>query len=695
MRVRIAVALSFLSAAVALAQQPVAETVEVTLVEVPVTVIGPGGEPVRGLTRENFEIYDRGKKREITNFDVVDFGSAGGAAARSGTRIAAPARRNFMLLFDLGNSTPASLLRAREAAVEFTAKQLSRGDRVAVATIHPHRGFQLLAAFTTEREMMKAAIETLGHPQFFTVRDPLLLTNADAGVGTAPGRETSAGQAGGALADEIRDHLEQLVAGSQSGAREAQRQQVTRQIALFGGLGRVLDRIAGRKHVILLSEGFDASVLRGRESVSVESNVEERRAVESGEVWKVDTDAIYGSAAAGTELRQMTDVLRRSDVVLHAIDIKGLRTNVDAREGVRQQSNEALFLITRDTGGEVFQNTNRLEEDFTRFLKSQEVTYVLGFRGDSSQPGAFHELRVKLINAPRGSRVTHRPGYYETAAASNDLDRRLTAGEIIMNALPVSDLEVSALATAFPREDGVADVPVIVEVRGEAILQTASGSPTPLEFFIYAFDEEELIRDYVYQRVMLDLDKLRERLSGAGAKLYHTLRLRPGDYSIRILARAGAATNGFTEVSLNIPGPGLRMITPPLVFDDAARWAMVRGPARRGVSPQYPFQVDERVFVPAALPVLTGGGRSEFALFAFHTPGKINASATLEGSAAPTPLTVELIKRVPQAEGVEKIIVAVDTPKVAPGNYELVVIVREEGAASEERLVRLPVTVVR
>lgn len=693
MNAKIAVALTLLFSAVAAAQQPVAETVEVTLVEVPVTVIGGGGEPVRGLTRENFEIYDRGKKREITNFDVVDFGAPRGAG-REAQRVAAPARRNFMLLFDLANSTPSSLLRAREAAVEFTAKQLGRGDRVAVATMHPQRGFQLLAAFTTDRQMMQAAIETLGHPQFFTVRDPLLLTDADAGVGSDAGTGPSAGQAGGQMREDVARHIEQLVAASQSGAREAERQNVTRQIALFGGLGRVLDRVAGRKHVILLSEGFDASVLRGRDSLSAENNVEQRRAVESGEVWKVDTDTIYGSTAAGSELRQMTDTLRRSDVVLHAIDIKGLRTEVDAREGVRPKSNEALFLITRDTGGEVFQNANRLEEDFARFLKSQEVTYILGFRGDSSQPGAFHELRVKLIDAPRGSRVTHRPGYYETAAASGDLDRRLTAGEIIMNALPVSDLAVNAIATPFPREDGIADVPVIVEVGGEAILRTATAGPIPLEFFIYAFDEEEIIRDYVYQRAMLDVEKLRARLSGAGAKLYHTLRLRPGDYSIRILARAGATTNGFTEVPLSIAGPGLRMVTRPLVFDDAARWAMVRGPGRPGVSPKYPFQVEDRIFVPAARPVFASGERKELAIFAFDVPAKITASASLSGPGADWPLPVELVTRVPQTGGVEKIILAVTTPEVAAGDYVLVVIVREEGGP-EEHLVRLPVAVVR
>ena len=50
------------------------ETVNVNVIEVPVTVVDSSGNPVRGLTAANFELYDGGKKQAITSFDKIDFG---------------------------------------------------------------------------------------------------------------------------------------------------------------------------------------------------------------------------------------------------------------------------------------------------------------------------------------------------------------------------------------------------------------------------------------------------------------------------------------------------------------------------------------------------------------------------------------------------------------------------------------------
>ena len=63
MRARFAAAAVIFAASVVFGQ--VKESVTVSVVEVPVTVVDRGGNPIKGLTRENFEIIDEGKKREI------------------------------------------------------------------------------------------------------------------------------------------------------------------------------------------------------------------------------------------------------------------------------------------------------------------------------------------------------------------------------------------------------------------------------------------------------------------------------------------------------------------------------------------------------------------------------------------------------------------------------------------------------
>src|SRR5258707_8475528 len=71
-RALIAVALSSLFALAAAAQ--VNEVIEVRVVEVEVVVTDAHGKPVSGLTKNDFELREGGKPREITNFYAVDRG---------------------------------------------------------------------------------------------------------------------------------------------------------------------------------------------------------------------------------------------------------------------------------------------------------------------------------------------------------------------------------------------------------------------------------------------------------------------------------------------------------------------------------------------------------------------------------------------------------------------------------------------
>src|SRR5438093_2036379 len=100
----------------------VKETVNVYLVEVPVTVVDSSGNPVRGLTAANFEIIDNGTKRQVTAFDKIDFASAEAVSAIS--PLNPSARRQFMLLFDLTNSSPNALARAQEAGRKFVEENV-------------------------------------------------------------------------------------------------------------------------------------------------------------------------------------------------------------------------------------------------------------------------------------------------------------------------------------------------------------------------------------------------------------------------------------------------------------------------------------------------------------------------------------------------------------------------------------------
>ena len=143
------------------------ETIDVHLVEVPVTVVDRAGNPVRGLTAANFELLDRGAKQPITSFDAIDLASE---SSRSISPLNPAARRNWILLFDLSFSSPIGRTKAQEAARNFIARGMGRRDLAAIATIDVERGFRMLTALTTDRNLLGAAIAS---PSNFVSSDPL------------------------------------------------------------------------------------------------------------------------------------------------------------------------------------------------------------------------------------------------------------------------------------------------------------------------------------------------------------------------------------------------------------------------------------------------------------------------------------------------------------------------------------------
>jgi VWFA-related protein len=576
----------------------VRETVNVNVVEVPVTVVDSSGNPIRGLTAANFELLDQGKKREISSFDKIDFGATESVAAISPLNPAA--RRTFLVLFDLGYSSPNALARAQESARAFVKDHVRPRDLVGVGTIDIERGFRLLSAFTTDREMLASA---LADPRGFRAKDPLQIANQT--VAFEPPAERNADDAGGneraAAADE---HLREI-AGTMKSQNEIQvRARIERQIDAFGQLAKTLRAVPGRKQLILLSEGFDAKYLQGRDARDTKEQAKENEAILSGNVWAVDNDARYGSSSSMTLVDRMAQNFRSSDVILHAIDIQGVRVQNDVTQGARINSNAGLYALARPTGGEVFQNSNDLKNNFTRLLHQQEVVYVLGFQAPTVKPGSFHDLKVRLVNVP-GGRISHRAGYYE-AGGETPQERLLSNAEIIVNDIAQDGVRVAAFAAPFPLPSGGSQVPVILDLAGADLASEAKNNALPVEMYIYAFDRDGVVRDRLYQRVSLDMKKVGDKLRASGLRYYGTLNLPPGTYAIKSLVRAGdGERRGFARIDLTVPKANEVTVLPPIPIDDSPKAVLVRGTAR--FEAPYPFELSGQDFIPSARAQARGG----------------------------------------------------------------------------------------
>jgi VWFA-related protein len=570
---------------------------------------------MRGLTKANFKLLDQGKERAITAFDTIDFSVKQSALAP----MPAAARRNFMLLFDLSNSAPRSLARAQEAARNFV-KGVQARDSVGVGTIDVEHGFRLLTAFTTDRELVASAI---GNPGNFRSADPLQLaneTNIASTLDTTLPMDVPMGKGSSPGAQRVHDN--QVAAAEASAERMAQiqhanvayvRARVEKEVDWLGGLAKTLRAVPGRKQIVFLSEGFDPSVVTGRDAREGSDTTKDNDAVLHGNVALVDNDARFGSSTSQSFVSRMAQFFRGSDVVLNAIDIQGVRVQND-QSGARVNSNAGLALLADPTGGIVFQNANDLTGNFDRMLKAQEFVYVLSFQAPVTKSGAFHDIKVSLVNVPGRANVYARAGYYE-GGAQTPQERTLSNAEIILNDIPQNDVRVAGRAAAFPTGSTNAQVPVVLELDGSDMLKDVKSDKVVAEFYVYAFDADGMVRDRLFQSLGLDLKKVGERLRSGGLKYYATLTLPPGKYAVKSLVRIPETDRkGFVRSDITVGNATDVAVLPPIFVDDHPTAVLVRG-VSHATAVADPFELSGQRFVPAAAPHVKSGATPRFAVF--------------------------------------------------------------------------------
>ena len=667
--------------------QRIAESVQVTVIEVPVTVADRTGNSVRGLTAENFEVYVDGRRVPIEYFESVDVTKISAPAEPQQRPAAAPAAayRNFLLLFDVANSEPGVTARAQEAAKEFVEKHLQPRDLVAVATYTAEQGARMVTSFTRDRELLLQAIRTLGDARYFKPSDPLMIS-----AKLNPYEPDSAASGNEALAVQHMKDLDVHV----SRANDLQlREHVRTQLHNFGVIARALDRLHGQKQVILLSQGFDARLVTGRTDLSSEAAKAENRAAERGEIWDIDSDQRFGSATNTNELTQMAELFQRSDVRLHAIDIRGVRGTVDTRSGAQKSSNEGLYLVTRPTGGTVLQNSNDLPQQLDRLMRQQEVIYLLGLTArDSGKLGTFHKINVKLANAK--GEVTHRSGYYELAPQMNMLESTLSFAELLMTDADIRDVPVQVTAVPVPGPNENARVPLVVDITGAKLLEGASGSGATANVFVYAFDDKGQVRDYAQQRVSLDLGKSGDAVRATGVRYVSALELPPGEYTVKTLVRVDeTGRTGLAHSRVVVPKFGATAVLPLMTAGDAGGWVTLVSPTRGATAAEI-LSLGETPFVPGARIEMTQDAEQQIVLMARgHAMEKLAITPMLvapDGAAQPAPVTV-VGRTSPDAQGVAKMLFKLQPRGIAPGTYELRFTVVPQGAMPT--VVKLPVVI--
>jgi VWFA-related protein len=657
----------------------------VEVVAVPVFVTDRQGQPVPGLRPEDFEVRDAGEPRQVLAVHEIDTGTPsvdlGSAAAE------AVARRQFLLLFDLSFSSPAGIVRARQAASDLVRTGLGPGDLAAVATYSANAGVRILVTFTTDREQLARAIATLGVLRREGVPDPLGLAFELGGGEGGMSREEALGMIDGDVESQLR-HVAAMVVESEM---SAYRKRVEDYLSGLAQLGRALDAVRGRKQVILFSSGFDERVLRGGEGAEAFSNA---RAVSEGRLWEVPSDSHFGGdSQTRRSLDDAMKLLAGSDTVVHAVDVSGLGSgegDVSDAAGIASHGSggESLSQLSNRSGGMLVKNTNDVRGGLGDVLDASRRFYVLAFApGRSRGPGRFHELKVEV--ARKGLRVSHRRGYAERGGDDGEttaLAQRLEAAETIAKGITGGAIGLDVIAVPYRDAEGTDTLPVVVAVDGASLLDRGPGDALRLEIYGYALDADGRIEDVMTLSPTLSLPTVGETIRRGGLQIQTAFRLGPGPHDLRFLVRdAETGRAGSWRALLEVPSLGGDdlVVYPPLFMAEADAGLVLPVPSNGVPRPELPFHVIEEPFGLRLRPSLQEGRPERVCVMvhgaALESDAQLALSARLVSSSGEAVRfgALTLAQAVVEADGFRRFVVAFTPQGVAAGDYSFRVELRD------------------
>jgi len=550
--------------------------ISVTLVQVDVAATDKKGRPIPDLKPEEFEIYEDGRRQQITNFSYVAAQAAvtpepSGAKPNDKNPVPPPparlrpndVRRTIALVVDDLTLTLESTPYVRQALKKFVDEQMQPGDLVAI--VRTGAGMGALQMFTADKRILYAAIERVR----WSPSSNTLYTFAPVSTNFVnPNRFSALGETtlGGDMRRGTDDPLMKIPERA-TDEMDKLRQEVF-SVGTLGALQfvvRGLRDLPGRKSVVLFSEGLsiynrEQNVLRVRDA-----------------------------------LRNLTDLANRSSAVIYTMDARWLQpltaTAADdlsgdfssafsvsnqARWGAESraygvaradefiQSQDGLNYLAQQTGGFFIKNTNDLSGGIRRVLNDQENYYLIGFVPDSStfkggKLRSFHNLMVKVTRPD--VRIRTRGGFFGiTDEESKPLES--VFGQSLMAALtsPFNSGDVGLRLTSMlgvdPQKGPFVSSLLHIDANDLTFAQEANGE-RKVSFEVAAFtfgDNGNVVDKGIRSYVVRMTEREYEHTLKAG--IFYRVNLpikKPGAYQLRTAVRDTASlklgsANQFIEV---------------------------------------------------------------------------------------------------------------------------------------------------
>jgi VWFA-related protein len=385
------------------------------------------GNLVKDLKREDFTVFEDGKKQDISSFDfenVDQLATAGpaeatvsGAAGQGAllkpaqtATINARDRRLVLLFFDFSAMDPEQIDRSVDAAKKFVQTKMQPADMIALVSLATNLHIDL--DFTDDKAKITAGLNA------YTSSQGQGFDNGT--TGTAEG----AAETGGSFTVDDTDY---------------NTFNADRKLLALQSMMQALGKIPQKKALVYFSNGItqsgvdNQSALRATTAAAVKANVS---------IYALDIRGLEALPPGG----------EAQNASLHGQSAYSGQSILNDLNG-NAASQDTLATLASDTGGKAFFDSNDFGAVFTQVEKDTSAYYVLGFTStNGARDGRFRHLRVQLNR--QDVRLDYRSGYYAGRDFEhlNREDREQQLEDEMASELAQTDVVVYA-GSAFFRQD--------------------------------------------------------------------------------------------------------------------------------------------------------------------------------------------------------------------------------------------------
>lgn len=530
---------------------PYFESVNVNVVNVDVYVTDKKGEPVTGLTRDDFVVLEDKRPVPISNFYSVEEGRPVAGALpeappdprlplsqRGLPRIPEEQRLSLVVYIDNFNIRPFDRNRVFRRLREFL-HDLDPNDRVMLVSYD--RSLHTRQPFTTDATLVASS-----------------LTDLEKLSGWAVHSDSE-------WRDLLRDVIEAENISQVSWRVRQYAQSRTNDLAFtIDALRQLIDTLTGlpgRKALLYVCSGLTMSP------------AEE---LYQAMMTKFDTTAIMSEAREfhlGRRFINLASQANSGRVAFYTIDAGGLRVGSSAQadaatigavspglgplvDSIYIRNLQApLQLLAEETGGRAIINTNDVGKDLERISQGFENYYSLGYSPGHSGDGRYHRITVELKEKQRGVDLRYRTGYRDKSLQVRMTDSTTASlvHNLASNPMEV-ELQVGRQVEAEKRNQF--EVPVLVQIPIDKITLVPHQDyyVGRLMLFFGAMDEEGDMSDVSEVPLNIrisnsDVERARTQSYAYSAKL----QMRSGGHRLAVGVRDEiAAVESFVTRSFQV-----------------------------------------------------------------------------------------------------------------------------------------------